>query len=453
MNLILLLKQRCFMPALVLGVLAFNLACLPMASFADTERSVEQRLAVLDFEILLLRTEIALRNGERGRFLINMHELSNQVVPAEFQARWNFLNRELEALAVEQVEQSQFRSARYARDIVLLLPLSSAISDASRVMAEVFEREFSGRRVHLIDTDLYEDVQALWALVKLFNPGLIIGPLEKHKAEPFYALDPQIPAISFTPLATHLPYVRALASNSFSQIQYLAPILDRLDVTRIAWLTDRSAQANQLMQDVEAFYQQRGVSGALIERFYLEQGVDRSVSAMLGVNQSVVRQNWLHSTLGRTIETAPYVRADKRLVIGVMPQSSALQIKPLLDFYQRTSPFLWIPTQSPSVEHFRNRQSSWQSTYALFPAHLTQKWVSLADQDNLNSEVGLFRALAKALVKLVETAEQPLPYSVTTEMGEMSVNAVGHYQFLPSLILLDKGQLTPVALEKIYITP
>jgi hypothetical protein len=453
MVLIKFFKQGLLQPGLVVITLFFNLACLPMASLADKGVSSEQRLALLDIEITLLRTEIALRNGERGRFLINMHELSMQPIPPQFQARFDVLNQQRERLELMQVEQSLFRSALTARDVVVLLPLSSEISEVSRVMHQVFEAAFTGRRIHLIDTDIYTDMVELFNLVKMFNPGLVIGPLERQKADAFYALNPQIPAISFTSLANHQPNVRALASTSYSQTHYLKSLLERVDVSHIAWLTDRTEQANQFMQEIETLYQQRGLAKELIQRFYIDQGVDQSVAAMLGIEQSSVRQNWLQTTIGQRLESQPYVRKDKQLIIGVMRQTPAQQVKPLLNFHQLEAPFLWLPTQVPSLESFKSSQASWQQTYALFPAHLTQHVININNNDVQNSEVGLFHALANALVNLVETAEQPLPYTINTQMGEMTVNSIGHYQFLPSLMLLDKGKLTGVALEEFYTSP
>jgi hypothetical protein len=453
MSLLKSFNQGLLQPVLVVISLFFNLTWLPMASLADNGKSSEQRMALLDFEIALLRTEIALRNGERGRFLINMHELSMQPIPPQFQTRFDVLTQQRERFELQQVEQSLFRSAISARDVVVLLPLSSEIAEVSQVMQKVFEERLVGRRIHLIDTDIYTDMAELYKLVQMFNPGLVIGPLERQKADAFYALKPRFPAISFTSIAHHQPNVRALASSSYSQTHYLQPLLEQVDVSHIAWLTDRTEQANQFMKEIEAFYQQRGISKDLIHRFYIEQGADNSVAAMLGIEQSNVRQNWLQATIGQRLETQSYVRKDKQIVIGMMQQTPAQQIKPLLTFYQLTTPFLWLPTQVPSIEGFKRSQTSWQHTYALFPAHLTQNVINSNSDDNKKSEVGLFHALANALVNLVETAEQPLPYTISTQMGEMTVNSVGHYQFLPSLMLLDKGKLTGVTLDKFYTSP
>jgi hypothetical protein len=448
-----LTKTGILSPGLVIICFFLLASWTPTASLADTPPSAEQRLALLDFEILLLRTEIALRNGERGRFLVNMHALSSQSVAPQFQARFDYLSRQREMLDIEQVAQSQFRTAMTARDIVVLLPLSSDIADVSRAMLEEFEQGLPDRRIHAIDTDLYDDMVELSKLVNLFNPGLIIGPMQRQKAEQFFAQNPQVPSIGFTRLDVEQPYLRTLASGSLSQINYLQPLLENLEPKNLAWLTDRSAQAEQLMQQVIAAYQRLGVAESQIQRYYLEEGVDKSVSTMLGVGQSMVRQNWLQATLGRVLETQPYVRSDNKLVIGIMPQTSAIQLKPLLNFYQTSMPFIWLPSQVPAAENFANRLASWQSTFALFPAHITQNLTNTHEMIDENPEVGLFRAMAKALIKLVETADTPLPYQIDTPMGMMKVNELGHYQFMPSMIELNQGKLKNSSLEQLNIHP
>lgn len=446
-------KKSLFLPGLVVIGFFLLASWMPTASFANPTPSAEQRLALLDFEILLLRTEIALRNGERGRFLVNMHELSSQQILPQFQTRFDYLLRQREKFEIEQVEQSQFRSATTARDIVVLLPLSSDIADVSRAMLDEFEKGFPGRRIHAIDTDLYDDMVELSQLVNLFNPGLIIGPLQPQKAEQFFSQNTQVPSIGFTRLDIERPYLRTLASGSLSQINYLQPLLETIEPKHLIWLTDRSAQADHLMQQVVAAYQRLGFAESHIQRYYLDEGVDKSVSAMLGVGQSIVRQNWLQATLGRTLETESYVRSDKKLVIGIMPQTSAIQLKPLLNFYQTAVPFIWLPSQVPAAESFANRLASWQSTFALFPAYMTQNLTNTLEMIDENPEVGLFRAMAKSLIKLVETAEMPVPYQLDTPMGMMKVNELGHYQFMPSMIELNQGKLKNSSLEQLNIRP
>ncbi|UQB41693.1 hypothetical protein JX580_08430 [Thiomicrospira microaerophila] len=423
------------------------------ASFADQGSNSQQKIALLDFEILLLRTEIALRNGEQGLFLVNMYQLAQKTVPDQFKSRYEALIHQQGRLEPIPQFESGFSSVADARDIVVLLPMSTGLAQASSAIVEVFNQAFEGRRLHFLDTDLYQDMSELVRLVKLFNPDLVIGPLERQKAEAFNQYNLQVPTISFSSMEITRPYLLSPSSHAVVFYQTLIPMLEKLDFNRIIWLTDGSDFSKTLMGEIKAWYLQQGVSTEALDQFQLEAGVDKSLGSVLGASQSDVRSSWLQRTLGRNLEVETYVRRDKTLLVAVLSQQQALQVKPLLNFYGRDIDFLWLPSDLPDIKVFVNSQTSWQQTYALLPAHFTQQLTSGLKNNAEALEIGLFHALANLVATLVKRAESSLPFQVPTDVGHLVVDQSGRYHFLPSLFFLDQGRLRQTMLDEIVQDP
>lgn len=423
------------------------------ASFADQKSTSQSNIALLDFEILLLRSEIALRKGEQGQFLVNMFQLSQKAIPDQFRSRYEALVFQQNLIESPITLNHDMPSIANARDVVILLPMSSGLAQASNVIIDVFNHSFVGRRLHFIDTDLYEDVSELVNLVKLFNPGLIIGPLERQKAQSFYQYGLQVPIVSFVSLDMNRPGLFLPESNTKVFLQALEPILKKLDVNKILWLSDGSGFSLKLFEEIEAWYAQQGIASKTLDHFYLEGGVDKSLGLGLGVIQSNVRAGWLQRTIEQSLEVENYVRKDKALLVGVLNQNQALQVKPLLNFYGRDVQFLWLPSDLPDIQAFRNSRASWQKTHVVFPAHFSQQIV-LDDSHNLEgAEVGLIHALAEHMVALVKHADLPLPFQVQTDAGHLVVNRSGRYYFLPSLFFLDQDRFKQTVLDEIYQDP
>lgn len=166
-----------------------------------------------------------------------------------------------------------------------------------------------------------------------------------------------------------------------------------------------------------------------------------------------MRYNWLQRTLGRNLHFEAYVRRDKHLLIGVLSQQQALQIKPLLNFYGRDITFLWIPSELPDINAFLSSQSSWQKTYAWFPAHFSQQLRSGLKNNSDGLEVGLFHALAESVVSLVNNADHSIPFQVSTDRYTLVVDESGKYHFLPTLFFLNQDRLRRTILDEIYQDP
>lgn len=441
---------------LVLVMAASLLVWPSSASLAEPEASQQEHIRLIDYEILLLRAEIALRNAQRGLFLQYMQQLGQQKTPPQFVARLEQLRQQLAQIDVREdaeVVQIGFDTANKAQNIVILLPLSSAYAEAGQAILEPIQQAYADRRVYVLDSDLYEDMTELWELVKLFSPDLIIGPLERNKAEAFYAQNVQTPSVIFTSIQAHYPYLRSLAPSAVSYLKGLEPLLTEVDWHRIGWVTDSSPLSEDFVVELAAFYSAQGIDDSVVRTEPLQAGVDRTLSRLFGVEQSNARKNWLQRTLGRQLEFDAYVRADKRLVVAFLSHQQAIQLSPLLDYYGRNLPVIWVPSQLPEMRMFKASLDSWQSTHALLPSHFVFEYRQPDQKSDENINVGLFHAMGEMTIEMVRRSAQGLdgvqPEPFVTKLGLVQLTERGQYYFLPELFELKQGRVNRASFENL----
>ena len=460
------------------------------ASFAEIPQPLQQAetnkvtdsesltfLQQIEFEIQLLRAEIAHRNGDHVQFIQHMHQLSRFLqIPPRFEARYQRLQQLWSQLIPNRSQNTpDFSKASQAQEIVILLPLSGTYAPAGHHLLEALQAGLPDKKVFVIDTDLYDNMIELWSLVKLFNPDLIIGPLERDKAQSFLEEGMPIPTLLLTSIEKDYPHVRSLADIASSYTEALFPWLTYQTIDSIVWLSDTSHQAKEILEKVEVQLATHKTEPAsqqepaqleqgsqdqeteslsnpnspnaqpIIQPILINGGLDQTLARTLGVEQSAARHLWLQRTLGRSLEFNPRVRKDKTHLIALLPIGQAQQLKPLLDYHQLNLPILWIPTQLPAAELFSNRLTSWQQTQALLPYHLLYPYQTMKKNPNQSAEevqVGLLHALANLATTLLQESHQPLPYETETEIGKVRVNADGHYYVLPTLVEIGQGKLS-----------
>lgn len=449
---------------LIVGFLAILCLSTPFsASFAENgvnnaQALQDSRIRLIDYEILLLKAEIALRNNELVAFVQYMQQLESQSTPEKFESRFNYLQQKIQVIDSSAPQpRVEFSSAADAQNIVVLLPLSGTYSEAGQAILAPIQQAFTNKKVYVIDTELYSDMSELASLVNLFNPDLIVGPLERHKAEAFLKNNINKPVLLFTSVQQEYSHVRSLASTSQANAVALEPLLNRVKPQYVGWLIDESNTADQFIGEVERQFNQVDLLGLdskvqtsmVIEPELLKGGVDKSLARLVGAEQSNARINWLRRTIDRSIESIQYVRQDKSLLIASLPHQQAIQLAPLMGYYGFSYPIIWLPTQLPDWKTFNMSLSSWQKTYVLLPRYFVYEQ-AMSDKKNQESvNIGLFSALAEVAVEMIRLSEQPKPYVINSQIGRIEVKSDGKYYLLPELFELNNGRMKRLSLESL----
>jgi len=437
---------------LLLLVSAMQSVSASVADSIQTPLSNQQSaIRLIDYEILLLRTEIALRNSDQASFRQFMQQLQSQSTPPQFVERVTALQQQLILMTENTSELAlvHFDQAAKAEIIVILLPLSGDYAQAGQALLKPIQQALVNKKTYVIDTSLYDDMFELWGLVKLFQPELIVGPLERHKAESFLAIAEPIPTFLFTSVETDAPHLRSLASPSLANAAKLVDAFSALDLKQVAWITDHSRRAEEVVESVVDQYavDNQDVYTPKVEK--LTGGLDKSLARLLGVEQSQARKNWLQRTLGRDLEYVAHVREDKKMIAALMSAQYAMQLKPLLDYYARPLPVIWVPTEVPDAKNFNATLAFWQQTYALLPAHFVQKIDGKTKKNTEEFEVGLFYALAEITIEMLRHADRPLPYEFQSAIGRVEVQADGKYYIFPELYELNEGHVRLIRAEQV----
>lgn len=433
------------------------------ASFAETgigntQTLQDSRIRLIDYEILLLKAEIAYRNAELGAFVQHMQQLESQKTPQQFVSRFDYLQQQMQLIDTEAPQpRVEFSGAADAQNIVVLLPLSGPYAEAGQAILAPIQQAFANKKVYVIDTELYSDMAELANLVNLFNPDLIVGPLERHKAEPFLQNNINKPVLLFTSVEQDYPHVRSLASSAQANAVALEPLLNRVKSQYVGWLVDKSALSDPFIAQVERQFNQPDQSdldaqmqpSMVIEPELLKGGVDKSLARLVGAEQSSARINWLRRTIDRSIESIQYVRQDKSLLIAAVPHQQAIQLAPLMGYYGFNYPIIWVPTQLPDLKTFNLSLSSWQKTYVLLPRYFVYEQAMSDKKNQENVNVGLFSALAEVAVEMIRRSEQPMPYEINSQIGRIEVKSDGQYYLLPELFELNNGRMKRISLDRL----
>ncbi len=403
-------------------------------------------LSLIDYEIHLLRAELAVLHQDAQAFSQHYSRLVAQPIPPVFNTRveaLQYIYQHAPWLASPSLTESlDFSAAQTAQTLVVLLPLSGAYHQAAHALLSVIQQAFSSRQVYVLDTDLYENMADLWALVSLFDPQLLIGPLEPTKVEallPFINERP-IPTLLFTSATRQAPYLRSIASWRDSQLRVLTPLLQQMDWDAPAWLYQQQQRAQPLIEGVARAYVQQGVLLWSSEQA-IEHTVESALAKLMGAQKAQSRYQWLQRTLERKLNYIDYTRQDRDVLLAQVDAQRALQLTPLLDFYQQRLPVIWLPPVLPDKSQLRQTLPLWQSTYAFLPEFFVADVQETTVDGAQSDEVGLFYALGELAVQMIQQASLPLPAVIDSKLGRVDIAQDGRYHILPKLYRLDRGQI------------
>ncbi|WP_234968894.1 hypothetical protein [Thiomicrospira sp. ALE5] len=398
------------------------------------------RLQMLDYEIALLRAEIALRQGDRNAFFPAYEQLRRLPAIHEFELRWQWVSEQAERLGwlTEDVVSAQvtgFAQASLADRMTLIAPLSGELSPAGLALKQVLLAHYPHKDLSFVDTT-DEPVAVLIETIEATGADLLIilerRELTSRLAQHFH----DQPAILFHPARVLDPRFQRVLNPTYEQ---QAMALE-------SWLTGQHAQGITWLQ-------WRDASSHLINRVNLQLGenyqplivesnaqLNDLVAQRFGHQESRARQNWLARVIERPLTGIGRSRQDQTLVVFYGPIEQAMLLRPLLEYHQQDLPILWLPSELPDPTFFKSNLSRWQSTYALLPSHFLAE---VNQNKSFETEDGLFFALGEVVVELIRRSGHLLPDQFATEFGEVFVTERGEFSLGQQWYYLNAG-LVPV---------
>lgn len=256
------------------------------------------------------------------------------------------------------------------RDIAVFLPFTGPLERAglairSGLLAAWYEAESLGRetpKLRFYDTELYQDVYALYQQAVLDGADLVIGPLDKTRVEQLQRQE----VLSIPVLALNYSDNRAAGPANFYQFG-LAPEDEARQVADQAWLEGKrramvlSPTGEWGTRVGDAFIRQWESQGGTIASRAQYNQPDQYLTVVkraLNIHDSEQRHRNLVNLIGQSIEFEPRRRQDVDLVFMVALPAQGRQLKPVLDFqYAQDIPVMatsHLYSGNPSPERDRD---------------------------------------------------------------------------------------------------
>ncbi len=418
----------------------------------------------IDQEIILLRAELARKNNDLNQVKIYINQLNRMVILPVFQQRLAVLKLYLTMakrssqtssrslsnalnshLYVGSIEPLQFPDVSEKSIIVVLLPLTGTYEQAgNKVLSGLTNAleaiSFQGSLV-VFDTAIYKTVFELWEIVKYYDPDFIFGPLQKQAALQWQALNTGIPTFYFNSMDSLFGHERALSPSKSRGLDQVLSILNNSQFQNVLVLTDSSESSKNLEAE---FYQAWSTlnSRGQYQHQPIERTVGESIETAMNVNRSKGRYRWLQKVTDSTFKFTPRPRHDFDAVVTLIPLNEAIQVGPILDFYQLTQvTHIWYPSQTPNLDSLRKSLTSWQQTYAVLPVYNQSELASNKLSPQQENRNGLFYALGQVAIEIVKNPaiSDGQNLHINTELGAVSSNTIGQFHLLPVVYWVDKG--------------
>lgn len=421
----------------------------------ENDPNFEQKIQMIDAEIWLLKAELAQKNGDvlkTKTYLQNLEALFDSTrFPSQFQQRVEQLRHYL-SLTAKQPSAHVSISYRFdPRRILALLPMSGSYAQAGLGIYQSMQAEMQqiSTEYHLevLDTNIYDSMQEVWEWVELYKPSFIFGPLQKENILQLATLQIETPILAFNEVDFSNPYVKFLTPHSAeSMIKKLISLMGNGVYRRIIVLTDDSSRSQTLYRQLQkAWAENQTLEKIQVAQIFFEQRVmgqvDRAMDKVVHGHQSSIRSNWLQKVLQTPIHSMSRTRDDIDMIISFLPYQLAMQVTPLLSYYQLNQvPHYWVPSKLPASKTFIRSLPFWQATSAIFPAYYTELLNSKSDKDDLsNDQVGIFPALGTSAIKAVTRLSFEQPNVIQTELGILSLDVLGKLHLSPDLVWIDAG--------------
>ncbi|MBN2647052.1 MAG: penicillin-binding protein activator [Thiotrichales bacterium] len=431
--------------------------------------SAEASLKQIDQEILILRAELAVKNGDQNGLRQHLQQLEKSGVLPQYQARYEQLRQRLgpTSTATEAGEKGalpklleffnfggsmqtfQINLTDPNTVIALVLPQSGSYRNVGAELVQGIEESlkrlgFRGR-ILKFDTQAESSVYAIWQRLQTYQPNLVIGPLRKKQIEDWHQMQTGVPTLFLNDAP--MPFAGNERSLSPSRSGGLVRLINRLESQNhrqmlvLAHLDEKTQPLSNVLQR----YNQQS-QGVQFDVQSVSKGVDQALEQGLGLHQSAGRAAVLQKHLGRKLEFAARARQDLDGVISLLPAQEAVQITPYLQLYQRENlTHIWYSPQAPKLSDLTLHRVDWQNTEAFLPDYLFHAYQQTT---NLRPETenGIFYALGTAAVEILPYAEKwnQQTWLIQTQVGQVQTQPAGAFVLLPSVYRLDSGKVQPL---------
>lgn len=418
------------------------------------EQSIENQILRVDQEILILKAELAYQKGDYNALKNYLHRLDTLRVLPRFKSRVTRLKQlpttlkdslstnRPSHLVVSGIQPLGFSGEKEAV-VAILLPLTG---DYERVGNQLLEsllsalekNNFLGSLV-VLDTTLYDSAFDVWQQVNSYEPSFIFGPLRKSVAAEWQALNTRTPILYFNEMPFLKGYERAVSPSREQGVTQLIRFLDEKIDQNILVLTEETPASQKLEAAFYARWHSLPQSGGYQQQV-IERTVGEAIEIAANIKNSKARKRWLQHKIDSYLMFKPRARADIDIVISFVSEHRAIQVAPMLEFYQLTDiSHVWFPVQTSSTRFLIENRASWHNSYAVLPPYLYLATQEKKPEAQRSEKSGLFHALGQVAVEIVydSALSDGLELYTETEFGAIASNSAGQFYLLPIIYSLN----------------
>ncbi len=407
---------------------------------------VDAQIKLIDIEVLILRAEMARKNGQSQVVQGLLNQLAKLNPPNSFLSRIEALKFYLTIAPAVILKETAFYFD--TQNIAVLLPLTGTYAKAGNEILRGIEskmpEEFS---LEIIDTAMYANAFELWELVNLYQPSFIFGPLKKNLVAGMVGLNTGVPSLMFNQipkkLLTNKSYIKYLSPSRLDDVSSLMKQILAQNYQSILMVIGLDSRSQQLAKHFERAWSKLPVE----EQFEIikrpaDKSMDKLLYQVLGAEFSTGRASWLQRTIDTPLDSRIRSRQDIQAVISFVPYRMAIQISPLLAYYDlRSVSHIWFPASLPSAKVFSKTLPFWYETQAILPFHQAQNLQSYLKDSSIKPDVGIFYALGETAVQMVKKITTLNINQAITSVGKIAMTPEGSLIIKPGFYWLDANEM------------
>lgn len=415
----------------------------------ESSLSLDQQIKLIDLEILLLKAELAQKNAQKDQVRAYLSEFRVQgagiELPLNLQNRMAALKLYLNQSVQAHEETAQVFVFKPDR-ILAVLPMSGPYAQAGQKVYEGLKSSlksiYPDSNLEVLDSNIYDSMFEAWEWIRLYQPTFIFGPLIKENVEALNHLELNAPMLVFNELENPSPLVKSFVPlSNRDAVDKLVSLVKKAHYQRIIVLTDDSDNSQALMNDFKSHWSEQSLVYPVdIQEQPIVSNVDQALEKSVNSIKSISRKAWLQRTIRSPIQFTERPRQDLELVVSFLPYRLAMQISPILEYYQLSSvPHIWLPSKRPSVDEFTSSLPFWQATSAILPVSYARSVKQNKENADSNKHVGIFYALGEVAAKAVIETTRQHSMVMNTQLGQLTLDESQNLHFYPDIYWLDTG--------------
>lgn len=415
--------------------------------------NLDQQILLIDVEILLLKAELARKNGERQtlkNYLSQIQVLQEGIkLSSSFQQRLNALKTYLATVNKSDKAPTSLKFQFAPENVVALLPVSGPYESVGNEIAEGLRSElqsaYPDMGFKVIDTHLYNSMFELWEWIQLYQPSFIFGPLDKQNADDLLRFDPIVSTLILNDVSfdEKSPFASLTLHSDNYSLERLIDYIEKNQYNRIVVLHDETKSSLKLLnsfQEMTALRSTESNSKINVQQAVVRTNVDKTVDSLVNTLASQARKNWLQKTIDKKLVFEERSRKDLEFIVSFLPFRLAMQVSPLLTYYHLNSvTHFWVPSKLPNMQQFVKSLPFWQQTLSVFPYYYVQSILSKQERVDTNFEVGIFYALGELAAKIALNPNEYSQVISDTSLGKLNKREGLHWYFAPEIYWLDMG--------------